>query len=125
LFNPGHVCTLATSFASLKLNLLHGDIKPTLGEVLSSYQQLFNVSQDQQELVTRGKAFSSAPESRPEPHRHLVVEARQEIFRMLVSEAPTTSPHYYQWRVNLEADSRIRGREKQVQPIALQKVACV
>jgi hypothetical protein len=125
LFNPGHVCTLATSFASLKLYLLHGDIKPTLGEVLSSDQQLFNVSQDQQELVPRGKAFRSAPEPGPEPHRHLVVEAWQEIFRMLVSEAPTTSPHYYQWRVNLEADSRIRGREKQVQPIALQKVACV
>jgi hypothetical protein len=68
LFNPGHVCTLATSFASLELYLLDSDINPALGEVLSSDQQLFNVSHDKQELVARGKAFRSAPQAGPEPH---------------------------------------------------------
>jgi len=68
LFNPGHVCTLAASFASLKLYLLHCDINSTLGKVLSSDQQLFNVSHDKQELFARGKAFRSAPEPGPEPH---------------------------------------------------------
>ena len=32
---------------------------------------LFNVSHDKQQLVARGKAFRSAPQAGPEPHRHL------------------------------------------------------
>lgn len=57
LFNPGHVCALSPSFAGLQLYLLHCDVNRTLGEVLSSDQQLFDISHDEQELFARCNPF--------------------------------------------------------------------
>lgn len=57
LFNPRNVGSLSASSSSLQLYLLNGDVNATLREVLSSDQQLFDVSHDEQEFLARGNSF--------------------------------------------------------------------
>jgi len=57
LLNPRNVGSLSASSSSLQLYLLNGDVNATLREVLSSDQQLFDVSHDEQEFLARGNSF--------------------------------------------------------------------
>ena len=50
-------------------------------------------------IITKMKIIPIKPKWRR--HLNLVVEARQEILWMVISQAATSSPHYYQWRVHL------------------------